>query len=229
MLVPITPPPTTTTSAAAGSAAHRRTRFFEEEPEVRRALREAAHEVRVPVGAERRRDEHLVALGCDRALEPRSHAVEHLELEPIARDVLACRERLHLPDDRLVVRCDGDVRALAETALHELEIRTIDVALLRVRDRVGLEVGALHDAEVRARAGGAARGRPACGRGTTAARCRRCRDRHRGGARRCGASRRRSRTAPCRCGGTCRARRPARPGARRSRTRPPRRRRGRGA
>ena len=60
------------------------------------------------------------------------HAVEHLELEPVARDALALGERLHVPDDRLVVRRDGDVRASAEAALDELDVRAIDVALLRV-------------------------------------------------------------------------------------------------
>ena len=41
------------------------------------------------------------------------------------------------------------MRPPAEPALDELEVRAIDVALLRVRDRLGLEVRALHDAEVR--------------------------------------------------------------------------------
>jgi hypothetical protein len=54
-----------------------------------------------------------------------------------------------VPDDPLIVRRDRDVRALAETTLHELDVRAIDVPLLGVRDRRGLEVGPFHDAKVR--------------------------------------------------------------------------------
>ena len=42
---------------------------LDEEAQVRRSLGKPAHEIRVPVGAERGRDEHLVPLGCDRALQ----------------------------------------------------------------------------------------------------------------------------------------------------------------
>ena len=43
---------------------------------------------------------------------------------------------------------DGDVRAALEAALHEPDVRRVDVALLRVGDLRGLEVRTLHDAEV---------------------------------------------------------------------------------
>ena len=51
--------------------------------------------------------------------------------------------------------------------------------------------------------GAGARGRQACGTGTTAAPCPRCRGPPRAAARRCAGSGRRTRTAPCRCGRTC--------------------------
>ena len=147
-LVPMTPPPTTTTSAAARERAHRRTRFLRKKPTF--AGRSARRRMRYGYqsGPYGRRDEHLVALRRDRALEPRPDAVEHLELEPVAGDLLARRERLHLPDERLVVRGDGDVRALAQAALHQRDVRTIHVSLVGERDRVGLEVRTLDDAEV---------------------------------------------------------------------------------
>ena len=68
------------------------------------------------------------------------------------------------------------------------DVGAVDVALLGVRDRRGLEVRPLHDAEVRA-----GREQPlevvrACGRGTTAGRSRRSRARRRAAARRSAAS-----------------------------------------
>ena len=46
---------------------------------------------------------------------------------------------------------DRDVGAFAEAALDELDVRAIHVLLVRVCDRRGLEVRALHDPEVRLR------------------------------------------------------------------------------
>src|SRR6516165_2357151 len=112
MLVPTAPPPTTTTFALAGGTVTGSPpdEAPGEEEEVRRPLRESPHEVWVPVRAERRRHEHLVPLGGDGTLERRPHAVEHLELEAVARDPLARREGLGVPDEPLVVGRDCEVR-----------------------------------------------------------------------------------------------------------------------
>src|SRR3954471_12705662 len=75
----------------------------EEEEGVRRALTEPSHQVRVPLGPVRRRDEHLVAARGERQLQLRPHAVEHLELEPVLRDGMLLRKPDRVLDDRLVV------------------------------------------------------------------------------------------------------------------------------
>ena len=102
--------------------------------------------------------------------------------------------------------------------LQQADVRGVDVAFARVGDLRRLEVGALDEAQVRARAGAAPPGRPRSGRGTTAGRRRRSRGRSRAGGGRCAASRRRGATPPCRCGRSCpRAARRARRARRRSR------------
>src|SRR6476620_3685822 len=70
---------------------------------------EAAHEIRVPLRAERRGDEHLEAALDERELQRRAHPVEHLELEAVAADAHALRERDRLLDQALVVRRDRRV------------------------------------------------------------------------------------------------------------------------
>ena len=131
-----------------GERAHRRTRFLTKKP--RFAGRSASLRMRYGYHRGRTgRDEHLVPLRCDPALQPWAHAVQHLELEPVAGDSFARRERLDMPDDRLVVRRDGDVRTSSKAALDELDVSAIDIRLVRIRDRRRLEVGALDDAQVR--------------------------------------------------------------------------------
>src|SRR5439155_21589468 len=85
-----------------------------EEEDVGGAFCETTHEVGVPIRTERGGDQHLEALRRDRALEGRPNAVEHLELEPVARDTGACGEPLDAADDSVVVRGHRDVRASAE-------------------------------------------------------------------------------------------------------------------
>src|SRR5581483_7914442 len=74
-----------------------------EEEQVRGALGEPPHQVRVPLGPVRRRDEHAVAAAHEGELELRADAVEHLELEPVAADLLALGEADRVLDQPLVV------------------------------------------------------------------------------------------------------------------------------
>ncbi len=70
----------------------RRTRFRSRNSAFAGPLAEPAHEVRVPLRPVRRRDEHLVAARGEVELELRPHAVEHLELEPVAADAVLLGE-----------------------------------------------------------------------------------------------------------------------------------------
>ena len=77
------------------------------------------------------------------------HAVEHLELEPVAVDPVAVGEPDRVVDQPLVVRRDRDVGAARERPLEQPPVGGVDVGLLRVGDVGRLEVGALHEAQVR--------------------------------------------------------------------------------
>src|SRR5947209_969315 len=59
---------------------------LEDEPEVGRALRQAAHQVGIPMCAERRVHAHPVSLRNQSCLDIAPDAVKHLELEPIRSD-----------------------------------------------------------------------------------------------------------------------------------------------
>src|SRR5829696_2218977 len=117
----------------------------DQEEQVRGALAEAARQVRVPLGAERGRDEDVVAAARELELELRAHAEEHLDLERVARGCLADRAL----DQPLVVRRDGDERARLNHPRHESRVRGVDVDLARHRHLRRLEVRALYDPQVR--------------------------------------------------------------------------------
>src|SRR5206468_12716188 len=85
------------------SAALAAKRVSDEEAKVGRPLGEAAHEIGEPLGPERRRDEHFEAAAGKVELELRAHAVEHLELEAVARYALRLREGDRVLDEALVV------------------------------------------------------------------------------------------------------------------------------
>jgi hypothetical protein len=126
---------------------------FEDEPVKgdyqRGSLAEATHQIRVPLGPVRRRDEHVVATTNEIELEARPYAVEHLKFEAAAVDVVLLGEADRVLDQRLVVRRDRGVRRAREHALEQPRVARVDVCLPRVRDRLRLEVGAFDEPQVR--------------------------------------------------------------------------------
>src|SRR5476651_2231789 len=79
------------------------------EGDVGGALREAAHEIRVPLRAEGNVDANAVSVLHQRILQIATYAVEHLELVAVARDVLLFRPAFGFVDDRRIVRGDARV------------------------------------------------------------------------------------------------------------------------
>ena len=69
-----------------------RERDFAGGEKVGRPLGEPPHEIAVPLRPERRRHENVVAARDEVELQARADAVEHLELEAVARDVVLARE-----------------------------------------------------------------------------------------------------------------------------------------
>ena len=133
-------------------------------------------------------------------LEPRPHAVQHLQLEAVASDALPLGERRGTADQGLVVRRDRRVAAAAQRRLDEPGVRGVDVRLRACTRSPAARGRRPSRSGGSARAGAATRGRSPSGRGTTAARCRPARGPPRATGGRSGASRRRRSTAPCRCG-----------------------------
>src|SRR5258705_10988607 len=110
-------------SAAARSAAHVQ-RFADhvarDEGDVRGALSEAAHEIRIPLLAEGYVDTHPIALPDERLLKVAAHAVQHLELESVLLDPLLLCPSLRLVDHRRIVRGDPRVVPPEHERTHAL-------------------------------------------------------------------------------------------------------------
>src|SRR5687768_13896653 len=75
-----------------------------DEGDVRRPLGQPAHEVRIPLRAERDVDTHPVAVAHEALLQVPAHAVQHLELVSVGPDRPLLGEPLRLDDEPLVVR-----------------------------------------------------------------------------------------------------------------------------
>src|SRR6476469_9514686 len=80
-----------------------------DEGDVGRALREPAHEIRIPLGAEGHVAADAIPFLHERFLEVAADAVEHLELEAVDADSLLLRPALGLVDHRRVVAGDARV------------------------------------------------------------------------------------------------------------------------
>ena len=115
---------------------------------VGRALGQAPHQVVIPLAAEGRGGEHLVAAPDQLQLQVRADAVEHLELEAVAADPLTLREVDHPVDDALVVGGHRRVPLAPQRQLRQAQVVAVHVLLLRVRHRRRLEVGTLDQPQV---------------------------------------------------------------------------------
>src|SRR4051812_33076718 len=80
-----------------------------DERDVRRAFSQPAHEVGIPLRAERHIDTHAIALPHELLLEVAPYTVEHLELEPTRIDAVRLHEGLGGVDDARIVRGDAGV------------------------------------------------------------------------------------------------------------------------
>ncbi len=153
-------------------------RVLHEEQEVRRPLAEPPHQVRVPLRAVRRGDEHLVAAARrDRA----AAAAERRTASGTrtGRAAMPCASAKRIVCSISVSSCVAIATwpSARQHPLGEPCVHRVDVGLARVREVGRLEVRALDEAEVRRERRAATRGPPASGRGTPAGRCRRCRGR----------------------------------------------------
>ena len=116
---------------------------------IAQTLGEPPHEVAVPLGPERRRDEDAVAAGDEIELQARPDAKEHLELEALMRDAVPLCDPCRALDQALVMGGDADIRAASQHPLDELRVGAIDVRLRRERNRPRFEIRALDDPQVR--------------------------------------------------------------------------------
>src|SRR5437667_12851503 len=68
------------------------------------ALAQAAHEIGIPLGAERGVDAHAPAVPYELLLEGAANSVEHLGFEDVERNIFPRSEGLDVPPQFLVVR-----------------------------------------------------------------------------------------------------------------------------
>src|ERR1035437_92128 len=113
------------------------------EREVCRTLREAAHEILVPLRAERNVDAQPVAVARELVLQVAPHAVQHLELEARALDAMLGGEGFRERDDFGIVRRYAGVAAALHQRLHACDVVAVDVGLLGKGDRRSEERRAL--------------------------------------------------------------------------------------
>lgn len=127
-----------------------------EEEQVGRALREPAHEPRIPGRPVAHVDAHRAARLAQALLQVAADPVEHLEL-PVGQAPLV-EELLGAGDHRRIVRRDGDTDAglsgvFGTEAAEDAQVVTVDLPLVVEGDLGGLVVGALHDPDRRSLAG----------------------------------------------------------------------------
>src|SRR5690242_16660588 len=85
-----------------------------DEHQVGRALGHPARQVGIPLRAEGNVDADVIALARQLFLQVTADAIEHLELEARARDVVRLGVTDGLTDDMLVVSGDGGIGAMFE-------------------------------------------------------------------------------------------------------------------
>src|SRR2546430_15103739 len=81
-------------------------KVLHQEQNIRGALRQTPHEVRIPLRAKRHIDSDSEAQLRQPSLQVAPDAIEHLELERSLRNTLLTHELQQLLDDRLVMRRD---------------------------------------------------------------------------------------------------------------------------
>src|SRR5688572_26015856 len=96
---------------------------------------EPAHQIRIPLRAERHVHAHPVALTNELVLQIATHAVEHLKFIPVARDRVLRRKMLRFGNDALVMRRDAGIVAVRHERVHAANVVRIDVPLFRERNR----------------------------------------------------------------------------------------------
>src|SRR5664279_1365792 len=121
-----------------------------DEDHVGGALRQASHEVRIPLRPERNIDAQAVAFAHQLLLQIATHAMQHLKLIRGVRDVLRARELFYLGDDLLVVCGNAMEDAALQQRARQLQVVRIRVGLLGERDFRRLFVRALAQADANA-------------------------------------------------------------------------------
>src|SRR5688572_23989922 len=87
--------------------------------DIGRPLAKPPHEIGEPLTPKRDVHAHEVAPRDERGLKVASNSIQHLELEPAARDAAFGGVGACLFDEFFVVSGDGRIRALIEEQLHQ--------------------------------------------------------------------------------------------------------------
>src|SRR5450759_5700368 len=134
-------------SSAAAFADHLLEQVSGEKRDVRGALSETPHEIRIPPRSKWNVHPHAVAFTDQLVLEVAAHSVEHLELVALGRDVVGQGEPLRLIDDGFVVGGDAGVVPPQHQLVHAANVGRIDVLLVRTGDRTQILVRTLAEAD----------------------------------------------------------------------------------
>src|SRR6185369_15225091 len=110
---------------------------------------EAAHEIRKPLAPKWNVNARRVAPARKARLEIPADAVEHLELEAVAGNLLLLCIRARQIDELLVVRGDGGPMTGREQRLEHARVRGIHVGFLLIRHALRLFVRAFHQPDAR--------------------------------------------------------------------------------
>jgi len=124
----------------------------QQEQQIGRTLRQSAHEVAVPVLAERHQYPHGQPLSAQGGAEVGADPVEHLDFEAIRGDAPLGGPIADARDQTFVVRREARIDAPAQgiggqQPVDQSRIGLIDVAFVGVRDLARLAIGALAESD----------------------------------------------------------------------------------
>src|SRR5260370_15050715 len=112
------------------------------EEHVGRALGQTTHVVWIPGLAERDIETQVVALGHQAALQVAADAVQHLEFQAVARDLVLCDELADLPDDSFIMGGKRGVNVALQAIAGQFEVIPVHVRLPWEGDRGGFKIRA---------------------------------------------------------------------------------------
>src|ERR1700687_771117 len=116
-----------------------------EERDVCGTLREAAHQIWIPLRSEWDVNPHAISLAHELGRQIAAHSIQHLKLEATGRNLVLLGESLRLFDDCFVVRRDAGIIPILHESMHAPNVTRVHILLVGICDGLRLLVRPLAD------------------------------------------------------------------------------------